>query len=91
MTYTGAFTSIERHGIAKREESNVLLRAAGWSPVQILGEGAVRNMTCPVTGLSGNLMLGQTPAMGTNYTDVIVNRAFIAEQTKSVERVIDAL
>jgi len=89
-TSTGMYTSIEKSGLADRERKNALLRLAYMFPVQVIEEAATLGIKSPVTGVSGNLVMGQAPELGVNYTDVIVDNDFIRLHTLSIETQLTA-
>ena len=91
MTRTGCVTSLEKGGVAIRERDNVFLRMAMSAPTQVLQEAAVRGTKCRVQGIAPYLMLGRTPRLGTTWNSFIMDDAFIAENSRSVDDALDAL
>jgi len=91
MTRTGRFTNLEKGGLNIREHNNVLLRAAMSSPIQVFQEAAVNGISSKVSGISGPMLLGAVPEIGTLYNSFIVNEEFIKNNTRSVDSVLDEL
>jgi DNA-directed RNA polymerase beta' subunit len=91
MTRTGKFTSLERGGLNAREHNNVLLRAAMSSPIQVFTEASINNTTTKASGISGNMILGAIPKIGTLYNSFVVNEEFIRNNTKSIDSILDDL
>ena len=87
MTFTGNVTSIQKTGLSKRESANVLLRVSDRFPLQVLEEAAINNMTDNIKGLSGPLMIGSTPNIGTLYNDILLDEQFI-EKSRNIEDIL---
>ena len=79
MTYTGRVTSIHRTGLQKREMSNVTLRLSFQSPVQVVENAAVDGLIDKIGGISGPLIMGTAPNIGTTYNKIIANEQFIRD------------
>jgi DNA-directed RNA polymerase II subunit RPB1 len=77
MTYSGHVTSIHKTGLQKREMSNVSLRMSFQSPIQVVENAAVDGLVDKLSGISGPLVLGAVPNIGTRYNKIIVNEKFI--------------
>ncbi len=91
MTFTGVVTSIERSGLSKREPNNVLLRLGFSAPLGTLQESAIMALEDKVVGITGKLLVGSTPTLGTTYNSFHVNHEMIRKYTKSTEDVITNL
>jgi len=91
MTRPGKFTNLEKGGLNIREHNNVLLRAAMSSPIQVFQDAAINGVSSKASGISGNMLLGATPAIGSLYNSFIVNEEFIKENTKSIDYYLDEL
>lgn len=91
MTYTGAYTSIDKGGIDKREERNILLRVGTSAPIKAVETAAVTSATDMITGVTSAFLLGTVPQTGSIYNSFVVNEDFIAANTKSNESFLDDL
>lgn len=91
MTYSGQVTNIQRAGLEKRENSNITLRISFQTVIQVLQDAAINGLTDHISGISGPLVLGTNPDIGTTFNSVIVNQQFIDEYNKSRESEIDNL
>lgn len=91
MTVTGRVTSIESAGLRTRENSNILLRIGASSPMATLEEAALNNMVDSVSGVTGPLLLGSVPKVGSIYNSFQVNREFVKENVKRPDDILDAL
>lgn len=89
MTYSGHVTSIHRTGLQKREMNNVTLRLSFQSPIQVIENAAVDGLIDKISGISGPLILGTSPNIGTTYNKVILNESFINNHNKNLSQVID--
>lgn len=89
MTYSGHVTSIHRTGLQKREMNNVTLRLSFQSPIQVIENAATDGLIDKISGISGPLILGTSPNIGTTYNKVILNEAFIDEYYKTQTKRID--
>lgn len=91
MTYTGAYTSIDKSGIDKREERNILLRVGTSSPVRAVESAAITSATDMVAGVTSSFLLGTVPRIGSIYNGFIVNEEFVKNNTVSDEAILDEL
>lgn len=91
MSRPGMPTSFKRAGLQTREPDDVLLNMAHSSPVQSLTAAAYRQHSQRLVGISGPLMMGTVPKIGSHYTDLAVNEAFVRANTRSLSDVLDAL
>lgn len=82
MTYSGKVTSIHRTGLQVRERPNVSLLASFQTPIQIIEHATVNTYTSRIEGISGPLLVGKPPNIGTIYNKTYVNRKFIQENRK---------
>ena len=89
MTYSGHVTSIQRTGLQKREMNNVTLRLSFQSPIQVIENAATDGLIDKITGISGPLILGTSPNIGTTYNKLIVNENFINEYNKNLSKNIE--
>ena len=77
--------------MAKREKNNWLLRIAYTAPKRNITNAAYTGAECPVYGIAGPLMLGQTPSIGTNFYTARVNNNFVAKNVMTNDDLVDAL
>lgn len=95
MTYSGQVTSIQRTGLQKREMNNVSLRLSFQSPIQVIENAATDGLIDKISGISGPLILGTSPNIGTTYNKIIVNEPFVDNyhktKGKSINKQIDDL
>lgn len=89
MTYSGHVTSIQRTGLQKREMNNVTLRLSFQSPIQVIENAATDGLIDKITGISGPLILGTSPNIGTTYNKIVVNENFINEYNKNLSKNIE--
>jgi len=91
MTYSGVVTSIQKTGLQKREMANITLRLSFQTPVQVIQEAAVNGLTDRIGGVSGPLVMGTNPNVGTTYNSLCVNEEFVKEQVSNLEDVLEDL
>jgi DNA-directed RNA polymerase beta' subunit len=89
MTYSGHITSIHRTGLQKREMNNVTLRLSFQSPIQVIENAATDGLIDKIGGISGPLILGTSPNIGTTYNKIIVNENFINNYNTNMSKDID--
>ena len=91
MTSTGAHTSFESAGIAKREPNNVMLRAGAHGPVPVFTKAALDGTVNPITGMATPLSLGSIPKLGTNSVHLAVDSDFVAANRQSISSLLAEL
>lgn len=91
MCYSGQVTSIQRTGLQKRESANVTLQISFQNQIQVLTNASVNGLTDRISGISGSLILGTSPTVGTSYNNIIVNEQFIKEESKRIGEQLDDL
>lgn len=102
MTYSGHVTSIHKTGLQKREMNNVTLRLSFQSPIQVIENASIDGLIDKISGISGPLILGTSPDIGTAFNKILVNEKFIddyyadpnnkiTKKTKSVNLIDDEL
>jgi DNA-directed RNA polymerase II subunit RPB1 len=77
--------------MAKREKNNWLLRIAYMAPKRNITSAAYAGVECPVYGVSGPLLMGQTPKIGPNFYTARVNNEFTSKNVMSSDDIIAAL
>ncbi len=91
MTFTGEVTSLLKGGLQAREPDNVTLRVSYQSPIPITETAAKEGAVDELYGVSGRLLAGMMPMIGTCYNDVCVNHSFVMEQNAERANAIDSL
>lgn len=91
MTFSGVTTSIQKTGLSKRESANITLRLSFQTPIQILQESATNAYTDKISGVSGPLMCGMAPNIGTTKNTMVVNEDFVKKNIASLETVLEEL
>ena len=91
MVFTGSVTSIQNTGLQKRENANVTLRLSFQKPVQVIQSAAIKGLTDKISGISGSLIIGTTPNVGTMYNSLVVNNAFIREHSATRDQALEDL
>lgn len=91
MCYSGMVTNIQKTGLQKRENANVTLRVSFQTAIQVIQDAAINGLVDRISGVSGPLVLGTNPNIGTTYNSVVVNQSFIAANSKALESIADDL
>lgn len=89
MTTAGYVSSIQKTGLQAREMNNVTLRLSFQSPIQVLEQAAVNGVTDTISAVSGPLIVGQAPVVGTTYNNVFINEKFISEHMQKMNEKIE--
>jgi len=77
MTRIGKVVSIERPGLAIREKTDILGRAALSSPAKAFTDAAINATAQEIDGVSNALLLGGMPRVGTIYNQKVLNMDMI--------------
>ena len=91
MCSSGVVTSIERSGLRARQINNILLRIAHQSPIQSLVYASENNIRAPINSVSGALIVGQVPKIGTHHNEICINERFVYHHAVSAEDELEAL
>ncbi len=91
MCQAGTISNVQKTGLQKREYTKVTLRMSFQTAVQVLQSAAIYGLVDRISGISGPLMVGTNPHIGTTYNRIIVNEDFIKENAKNFTNVIDEL
>lgn len=78
-------------GMAKRERANWLLRIAYSAPKRNMTSAAYNGSDCPIYGISGPLLVGQNPRIGSLFYRYIVDEKFTVKNALSKDDIVDAL
>jgi DNA-directed RNA polymerase II subunit RPB1 len=91
MTYSGKALSVRKVGSRSRDMSNVMLRLSFQNQIQVLCDASIYGLKDKITAISGPLIVGGTPVMGTTYNTVIVNRDFIKKRSSNMSQLLEEL
>lgn len=92
LTYNGYVSNIERGGVQDSNPGNALLNISYSHPLQTITEASLAGEESVVhSNISSALMLGSTPNICSNYNGVIMNEAFIKQNTKTSADMLDDL
>jgi DNA-directed RNA polymerase II subunit RPB1 len=91
MTLTGKVTPMQRAGVAARDPHNIPLQLSHAAPVKVLETAAVHSINCKITGISGPIMVGGMPRVGSTYNQLCINTEFVMNHKTSVDNVLDSL
>lgn len=91
MSYSGIITSIQKTGLQKRENANITLRLSFQTPVQVIQDAAVNGLIDHISGISGPLIMGTNPKIGTTYNGISVNEEFIQNNVKTLDTILEDL
>ncbi len=89
MTSGGRTSSIQKTGLQVREANNVTLRLSFQSPIQVIENAAVNGIVDNINSISGPLINGQAPAVGTIYNDVHIDESFVEHYMKTLGKAIE--
>jgi DNA-directed RNA polymerase II subunit RPB1 len=89
MTYSGSTSSIQKTGLQIREASNVTLRLSFQSPIQVIENAAVNGIVDNINSVSGPLINGQCPNLGTVYNNVFIDEGFVEHYLKNLGKSIE--
>ena len=91
MCYSGMVTNIQKTGLQKRENANITLRVSFQTAIQVLQDAAIHGLVDRVSGISGPLVLGTNPNIGTTYNGIVVNEQFLKENSTRLETITEDL
>jgi DNA-directed RNA polymerase beta' subunit len=91
MCYSGSVTSIQKTGLQKRENANITLRLSFQTAIQVIQDAAIHGLVDRVSGVSGPLVLGTNPNIGTTYNSIVVNQQFLTENAKKLASIAEDL
>jgi DNA-directed RNA polymerase beta' subunit len=91
MCYAGQVSNIQKTGLQKRENANVTLRLSFQTAIQVIQDAAIHGLVDHISGISGPLVMGTNPNIGTTYNQIVVNRQFIEENAKTLETIAEDL
>tara|TARA_R110002049_G_scaffold309092_2_gene516758 strand:- start:4577 stop:7489 length:2913 start_codon:yes stop_codon:yes gene_type:complete len=90
MTSTGTITPI-RDGAKHREKSNALLNISNSFIIKHITNAAAHNTSNDIYGASAPLMVGTVPKLGTLHSTIVIDEEFIAQNTQTVDNIMDDL
>ena len=79
MTNLGYFFKLDRNSVRKKNMRNLPLQICNSAPTQILADSALKQKRARITGISGRLLVGDTPRVGTMYNSCMVNETFFKD------------
>jgi len=91
MCYAGVVSNIQKTGLQKRENANVTLRISFQTVIQVIQNSAIHGLTDRIGGVSGPLIMGTNPNIGTTFNQVVVNEDFIKENMANAADIIENL
>lgn len=91
MTFTGISTPIGRKGIEKRTPRDFMLCISESSPISVMSNAASNDMHERLNGVSGRVMLGAVPRVGSNYNQLVVNEKALKTTMENISDVLDSL
>jgi DNA-directed RNA polymerase II subunit RPB1 len=91
MCILGYPTSIKRYGLVKREARRFMLPIAESAPIPNITNAAIENYKDTLHGISGKLIVGNPPEIGSAYNKIIIDEEFINQNLESIDNVIDTL
>lgn len=89
ITHTGSIININENGITDFDRDNFLLRTSAKGPLKVIRECALNGTHNKITGVSGPLMMGKSPELGTYYNKVVVNSDFVKDHIKTIDNLFD--
>lgn len=89
ITYTGDIININENGIAEFDRSNFLLRTSAKGPLKVINECALNSTHNVISGISGPIMVGKSPEIGSYYNKLVINSEFVASHVKSIDTLFD--
>lgn len=91
MCYGGHVSNIQKTGLQKRENANVTLRLSFQTAIQVVQHAAIHGLVDHISGVSGPLVMGTNPNIGTTYNAILINQRFLASVANQVDQVADDL
>ena len=83
MTHSGRLISVDRYGINKMD-NGPLAKACFEETEKVLKNAALFGEMDPVTGVSANIMMGQTVRAGTAFTQILLDEAALTRLSKDM-------
>ncbi len=92
MCYPGFVSNINKTGLEKRDYSSVFLRLSFQMANQVIKDAALNGLTDRLKGeVSGKLIIGSNPEIGTAFNKILVNHKFIRENAVQAATVFEDL
>ena len=91
MCFSVQVTNNQKTCLQKRENANITLRISFQTVIQVIQDAAINGLIDRISGISGPLILGTNPNIGTTYNSIVVNQQFLEENSKQLSKVIDEL
>lgn len=92
MCFPGFVSNINKTGLEKRDYSSVFLRLSFQMASQVIKNAALNGLTDRLKGeVSGKLIVGSNPEIGTAFNSILVNHKFIRENATQAAKVLEDL
>lgn len=91
VSHMGRIIPMNRTGLGIRSPNDTLHRASFEFLIMVLKNASLKNNKSIVKGISPNLILGQTPRIGTTYNSFSINEDIVKANKISVDDIIDIL
>lgn len=92
MCFPGYVSNINKTGLEKRDYSSVFLRLSFQMASQVIKNAALNGLTDRLKGeVSGKLIVGSNPEIGTAFNKVLINHKKIRENAVSAAKVLEDL
>ena len=69
--------------------NNVTLRLSFQSPIQVIENAATNGLIDKISGVSGPLIMGRSPNVGTTYNKMVINEEFVQNYNNNIDKTID--
>uniref|UniRef100_A0A6C0LJ14 DNA-directed RNA polymerase n=1 Tax=viral metagenome TaxID=1070528 RepID=A0A6C0LJ14_9ZZZZ len=89
LTWSGKIKAIER--AIRSEKNKTLGMASGYAASKVLMSAAGMGVEETTNNVTGPVMLGSIPKVGTNYSNIVINTEFVKKHTKSAMDIINDL
>lgn len=92
MCFPGYVSNINKTGLEKRDYSSVFLRLSFQMAGQVIKNAAMNGLTDRLSGeVSGKLIVGSNPEIGTAFNKIIINHKKIRETALNAAKVLEDL
>jgi DNA-directed RNA polymerase II subunit RPB1 len=89
MCQTGRVTAVQKNGVRERDRDNIAQRVALGNPMASLSDAVIHNLTDPASGVSGALLWGKIPHIGTRYHKLAIDEDMIESLEENMDEEID--
>jgi DNA-directed RNA polymerase II subunit RPB1 len=81
MCSLGHLTGLQKTGLKQREYADALLRGGFQTATKVFETAAINNTKCKVAGITAPLCLGQIPAVGSTYNQLVMDTDLLKSDT----------